>query len=165
MANDLLSKIQDELDARILSLRPALAEYEQLQAIAEALPANDTSPTPAAPATTAPASSRARRTAARGAARSNSARGASATPPARVKGRNARKPASRGPVAQAIVVALEHGSHSTSELVMVTAIPASTINLNLRHLRRDGVVQKIKRGTKSAYALSDGHASSPASAH
>jgi Fic family protein len=74
-------------------------------------------------------------------------------PPAK-KSRNGRKPAAQRAAAQAIIAALEHGSHSTSELVTVTAIPTATINLNLRHLCRDGVVKKVKRGAKSAYELS-----------
>jgi hypothetical protein len=122
MADDLLSKIQSELDARIAALRPAFEEYERLQAADDGPPASD-------------------------------ARGASAAPAARAKGRTRRKPAAQGAAAQAIVAALEHGSHSTGELVTVTAIPAATINLNLRHLRRDGVVKKIKRGAKGAYEL------------
>lgn len=134
MATDLLSKIQNELHARITALRPAFEEYERLQAAADATPANGTSPSSAAPP--------------------KSARRASAAPAPRTKSRNGRKPTAQGAVAQAIIAALEHGSHSTSELVTVTAIPTATINLNLRHLHRDGVIEKIKRGTKSAYELS-----------
>jgi hypothetical protein len=66
-----------------------------------------------------------------------------------------RKPAAPGDVRQAIVAALEHGSHTISELVMVTAMSTSEIRTNLSQLARQRKVTRVKRqgDGKSAYAL------------
>jgi hypothetical protein len=66
-----------------------------------------------------------------------------------------RKPASPGDVQQAILAALEHGSHTVGELVMVTAMGGSDIRGNLGRLARRGKVTKVKRegDGKTAYAL------------
>jgi hypothetical protein len=66
-----------------------------------------------------------------------------------------RKAASPGDVQQAILAALEHGSHTVSELVMVTAMRGSEIRGNLGRLARRGKVAKVKRegDGKTAYAL------------
>jgi hypothetical protein len=67
----------------------------------------------------------------------------------------ARPPASPAAVQQAILAALEHGSHTASELVMVTAMSASEIRGGLGRLTRRGGVAKVKRhgDGKTAYAL------------
>jgi DNA-binding transcriptional ArsR family regulator len=54
----------------------------------------------------------------------------------------------------AVLAALEHGSHTISELVVVTALPAATVRESLRRLTRRGAVAKAERDGKSAYALS-----------
>jgi hypothetical protein len=66
-----------------------------------------------------------------------------------------RKPASPAAVQQAILAALEHGSHTTSELVMVTAMSAREIRGGLSRLAGRGRIAKVKRGGdgKRAYAL------------
>jgi hypothetical protein len=66
-----------------------------------------------------------------------------------------REPASPAAVQQAILAALEHGSHTTSELVMVTAMSTREIRAGLRRLAGRGTVAKVKRSGdgKSAYAL------------
>lgn len=66
-----------------------------------------------------------------------------------------REPASPEAVQQAILAALEHGSHTASELVMVTAMSGSEIRGNIGRLARQGQVTKVKRhgDGKSAYAL------------
>jgi hypothetical protein len=66
-----------------------------------------------------------------------------------------RKPASPSDVRQAIVAALEHGSHTIGELVMVTAMSAPEIRANLSQLARQRKVTRVKRegDGKSAYAL------------
>ena len=66
-----------------------------------------------------------------------------------------RRPASSGDVQQAILAALEHGSHTVSELVMVTALRGSDIRGNLGRLARRGKITKVKRegDGKTAYAL------------
>jgi DNA-binding MarR family transcriptional regulator len=60
----------------------------------------------------------------------------------------------------AVIAALEHGSHTVSELVVVTAMRGPIIHDNLRRLQQAGTVIRTKRpgDGKSAYAL----ASAPA---
>jgi hypothetical protein len=66
-----------------------------------------------------------------------------------------RKPASPSDVRQAIVAALEHGSHTIGELVMVTAMSTTEIRTNLGQLSRQRKVTRVKRrgDGKSAFAL------------
>jgi hypothetical protein len=66
-----------------------------------------------------------------------------------------RKPASPSEVQLAIVAALEHGSHTISELVMVTAMSTTEIRTNLSQLTRQRKVARVKRqgDGKSAFAL------------
>jgi hypothetical protein len=66
-----------------------------------------------------------------------------------------RKAVSQATAQQAILAALEHGSHTATELVMVTAMSSSDIRNNLSRLARRGGVMKVKRAGdgKSAYAL------------
>ncbi len=66
-----------------------------------------------------------------------------------------RKPASPAAVQQAILAALEHGSHTASELVMVTAMSTREIRGGLSRLAGRGTIAKVKRhgDGKSAYAL------------
>jgi DNA-binding HxlR family transcriptional regulator len=56
---------------------------------------------------------------------------------------------------EAILGALEHGSHTVGELVVVTAMSTATINGNLRRLQAEGVVVKAEREGKAAWALLD----------
>ncbi len=67
----------------------------------------------------------------------------------------AREPASPTAVRQAILAALEHGSHTASELVMVTAMSAPEIRGGLIRLTGRGSITKVKRrgDGKTAYAL------------
>jgi hypothetical protein len=66
-----------------------------------------------------------------------------------------RKPATPSDVRHAIVAALEHGSHTIPELVMVTAMSTSEIRSNLSQLARQRKVARVKRegDGKSAFAL------------
>ncbi len=66
-----------------------------------------------------------------------------------------RKPAMPSDVRQAILAALEHGSHTIGELVMVTAMSTPEIRTNLSQLARQRKVTRVKRegDGKSAYAL------------
>jgi DNA-binding transcriptional ArsR family regulator len=68
-----------------------------------------------------------------------------------------RKPdrAARGAAREAILAALEHGSHTVGELVVVTAMSGPNINGNLRKLVAEGAVMKTEREGKAAWALSD----------
>ena len=134
-ADDLLTTIRAEIDTRLSELRPLLAEHERLLSAADALawegrePSNSPPPRRAAKRTTRPKTAR----------------------PAR--GRAGRP--SIGPAGQAIVAALEHGSHTVAELVVVTALPAPDIRDSLRGLRKQRVITKTDRDGKSAYALSN----------
>ncbi|MBA3807471.1 MAG: hypothetical protein H0X28_03615, partial [Solirubrobacterales bacterium] len=71
---------------------------------------------------------------------------AQAAPP--VSGR-----APRGAAQRAILAALEHGSHTVTELGVVTAMSGQNIRENLRRLLRSGTVTRAKREGKAAYAL------------
>jgi predicted Rossmann fold nucleotide-binding protein DprA/Smf involved in DNA uptake len=66
-----------------------------------------------------------------------------------------RKPAAPSDVRQAIVAALEHGSHTIGELVMVTAMSTAEIRTNLSQLTRQRKVTRVKRqgDGKGAFAL------------
>ncbi len=66
-----------------------------------------------------------------------------------------RKPASPSDVRQAILAALEHGSHTIGELVMVTAMSTPEIRANLSQLARQHKIARVKRqgDGKSAFAL------------
>jgi hypothetical protein len=57
---------------------------------------------------------------------------------------------------QAIVAALEHGSHTVSELGVVTALSGASIREGLRRLAKTGTVARATRAGdgKAAYALS-----------
>jgi hypothetical protein len=138
---DLLTSIRAEIDARLSELRPAIAEYERLSTAAEALaakgraaprPAARAAPQPDAPARV-PAKTKVRPKAARRARK--------------------RERAVQSPTGQAILAALEHGSHTVAELVLVTALPAPDIRDSLRQLRKRHTVVKTERDGRSAYAL------------
>jgi hypothetical protein len=147
---DLLTSIRAEIGARLGELRPLLAEYERLLSAAYALAAEGRS-APAPPPERAPAKKAARPRAARPrAARPRAAR------PARKRERAPRDPAGRhGAAGEAILAAVEHGSHTVAELVVVTALPASDIRDSLRRLRRQRAIVKTDRDGRAAYALPD----------
>jgi DNA-binding transcriptional ArsR family regulator len=155
MASDLLTTVRSELDARLRELGPLRAEYERLVAAAEALGATADGAVAAPDATAAtPSGSPTRRHRRR--RRSPAARAAEPTPaPARRRRPAARerRRAARGAARQAIIAALEHGSHTASELASVTAMTGPNIRVNLRRLLREGTVTRARRDGKSAYAL------------
>jgi hypothetical protein len=64
-----------------------------------------------------------------------------------------REPSVRSAVGQAIIAALEHGSHTPGELTVVTAMSGPDIQGGLRRLKRDGTIVKTERDGKTAYAL------------
>lgn len=123
-------RVRSEIDARLAELRPALAEHERLLGAYDALEANTAS-------TSSPRS--ARRRGPRGSAAGTIERAASAP---------------RGAAQQAIVAALEHGSHTVGELVLVTAISGPEIRDSVRRLQRAGTVTRTRRDGRAAYALS-----------
>lgn len=167
MAGDLLERVRAEIDARRRELRPHLAEYERLLSAAEALGMGIGEAgvsLPRAAARRAPP----RAAAARKPAAGRSSRGAApkapkrkaATPKAAPAGRppaagsgKTRSRAARGVAQQAIVAALEHGSHTVGELAVVTAMSAPSVREGLRRLLSAGAVERARREGKAAYAL------------
>lgn len=134
MADDLLSRVRGEIDERLADLRPAVEEYERLLVAAEALTSEQRAPAPVARAKRTPRAKRA------------PTRVAKATAP--------RGTAPRGAAQQAIVAALEHGSHTVSELTVVTAMSGANIRDSLRRLLGTGTITRAKREGRAAYALS-----------
>jgi DNA-binding transcriptional ArsR family regulator len=156
MTTDLLARIHSELERRMAELRPLLDEYERLLAAAATLDAMDTESTALDGAndgaeSTAPS------------AVVDSAAPATVVPPIEYEYEydtdtdtdTEHKPAAPSDVKQAILAALEHGSHTVSELVMVSAMSPSEIRTNLSRLARQRKVTRVKRqgDGKSAYAL------------
>jgi len=135
-------RVREEIDARMDTLRPALAEYEQLLGALETLEAD---------AAKAPAPSERVR---KPAGRRRGPRGSAAGALKRAASSAAPVAAPRGAAQQAIVAALEHGSHTVAELVLVTAIPAAEIRKSARSLQRAGTITATKRDRRAAYALS-----------
>jgi hypothetical protein len=82
---------------------------------------------------------------------------AQAKPRAAAKARKAAKPrqARMGAGAQAIVAALEHGSHTVSELGVVTAMSGAQIRASVRRLLTAGKIARASREGRVAYALAD----------
>jgi len=143
--SDLFERIAAEIDARLAELRPAVEERAGLLQAAQALglgldvAADAGSPSGARRRGRPPRSSS-------GARRGRPPGSSSAS----------RGPAaSRGVIQQAIVDALEHGSHTLSELVVVTAQSAAVIRQHVGTLLDRGVVTRARREGKSAYALTN----------
>jgi hypothetical protein len=126
MGADLLSGIRREIDARLHELRPALREYEGLLEAAGALELEQAGGNGAEPKRR-PASARA--------------------------GALSEATSADGAECEAILGALEHGSHTVGELVIVTAMSAAGINGNLRRLADRGLIEKTRREDKTAWSL------------
>jgi hypothetical protein len=129
IVSDLVGEVRAEIEQRMQELRPLVSEYEQLLDAAGSLgiepePARARSPSRAASRTAQP--------------------GAAAKP----------QRARRGAAEHAIVAALEHGSHTVSELAVVTAMSGPNIRSNLRRLLKARTVKQTEREGKAAYALS-----------
>jgi hypothetical protein len=162
MAADVLARVRAEIEERLRELRPAVVEHEQLLGAVSALDAEAEAGEAPSTAGKAPASA-AQRVAAkpRAAAKPRSAAklGATVKPRAAAKPRRAPKPkrgqAAFGPAEQAIVAALEHGSHTVGELGMVTAMSGGEIREGARGLLAAGKIVRAKREGKPAYALPD----------
>jgi hypothetical protein len=174
MAPDLLSTIRREIDERLSELHPLLAERERLLGAIQALEAaaaadagSEIVPESVAAEPPMPVKP-ARRQTRLGGARRGSAAGVIeqvASGPAKVATakRKVAKPAAeekpervaRGVVRETILAALDHGSHTVSELAVVTAMSGPSINSNLRKLVAEGAVVKTEREGKAAWALPD----------
>ncbi len=146
MAPDLLSTIRDEIDERLNELRPLLAEYEQLLGAAGAIEL----------AAAGPARVEAGdRLNGDLATRLQTAEVQTAIAPRRRATGPKPERAARGAVREAILGALDHGSHTVGELAVVTAMSGPNINGNLRRLALEGVVVKTEREGKTAWSLTD----------
>jgi hypothetical protein len=159
MAEDLLSRIGAEIDARMRELRPFVDEYEQTLAAADALERKrDVAEPPRPPArrraTVTDASVGRARTGRASAGQASASARRSAGAPRPAPARAPQERAVRGAAQQAILAALEHGSHTVGELVVVTAMSAANIRENLRRLLKTGTVTRASRDGKAAYALS-----------
>jgi hypothetical protein len=156
LSADLLARVRAEIDARIGELRPALEEYRELLDAAEKLdretvskpkdhvvPTRRRGPRGSAAGALELAASGSRKAA-------GSRKRAVPKPPAAPKS----APARRGAAEQAIVAALEHGSHTVSELVLVTAMSGAEIRAGAKKLQRAGVIGPTRREGRTAYALS-----------
>jgi hypothetical protein len=162
---DLLTTIRAEIDARLSELAPVLAEYEELLSVIDALAPDRGGVADAVRSPAAPGRSRRGVAAGSGARARPVAAGARAKKAARPKTDTARPTTARrarrreraahSPAGQAILAALEHGSHTLAELTVVTALPASDIRDSLRRLRRRSAIVKADRDGKAAYALPD----------
>jgi hypothetical protein len=147
-AGDLLDRVRGEIDERMAELRPYVEEHGQLLAAAESLTLDGERPV---------ASRRGRRASAAKPTRAPEAKTAK-KPTARRRRSAAKAPTGRprGPrsaTQQAIEAALEHGSHTLAELVLVTAIETAPIRAQLGRLQKAGVVSRIRRDGKTAYSL------------
>ena len=151
MTDDLLSSVRRELETRLGELRPLVAEYERLLAAAAVLDTSEEAPAGKEPTASAP-SRRPRRV--RRVARATTEEPAPSAPSRRASARGKKRSyAPRGAAQEAILAALQHGSHTTTELVSVTALPAATIRANLRRLLKGRVITRTTRAGRSAYTL------------
>jgi DNA-binding transcriptional ArsR family regulator len=157
MAPDLLSTICREIEERLSELRPRLAEYEQLLVAAEALvPTGAATAAQAVPETVPNMPEKVTRAKTRRARPATARKLAPATTPAKSEPAKPKPPrAARGAAREAILAALDHGSHTVGELAVVTAMSAPNINGNLRRLAAEGAVVKTEREGKTAYALAN----------
>jgi hypothetical protein len=165
--SDLPVRIQAEIEERLDELRPALEEYERLIAAAAALDQEAAARrgrgrrgSPAGPpAGVTPGRGRGRGgrgSAAAGVSERMASTAATAENPGEilvVEATPKRERAQRGAAAEAIVAALEHGSHTVSELMVVTAMAGPNIRGNLRRLLKERTITQTKRAGKTAYAL------------
>jgi len=167
MATDLLSTICREIDERLTELRPLLAERQRLLVAADALVeagqgaveagARPAGPTRNSRAVASTPVKRPRRSSPKPKLKPESARQPAAKSERSEAPQSKAKPerAARGAAREAILGALEHGSHTVSELVVVTAMSSPNVNGNLRRLEAEGVVMKAEREGKPAWALVD----------
>jgi hypothetical protein len=162
MSADLLARVRVEIDARIGTLRPALEEYEELLDAAGKLE-NEVASEPKGEVT--PVRRRGPRGSAAGAIELAASgprkpvaprKPAAPRKPVAPRKQAASKPESapRDAAAQAIAAALEHGSHTVGELVLVTAMSGAEIRAGVKKLERAGVIGRTRREGRIAYALS-----------
>jgi hypothetical protein len=156
MAADLLSTVRSELDARLNELRPVLSEYERLLAAAAALDAGNGGAAPRGAADSTLSTTRRSRTRRAGRRRAGAIKAVASSSSRRASGSRKRARARRGAAQHAILAALEHGSHTASELMSVTALAGPNIRTNLRRLLEEGTITQTKRTGRTAYAPASG---------
>lgn len=163
MPLDLLSKIRGEIDERLEELRPLLAEHERLLDAGVALEQADSDTLAAGAIERGVRSEQTDSDLLKG----QSAKAGSSAKPSRrgptavwehagqaVRPKSA--PGARNAANATILAALEHGSHTVSELAVVTAMTGPSINASLRKLVSEGTVVKTERECKTAWALATG---------
>jgi hypothetical protein len=156
MAADLLSTVRSELDARLDELRPVLSEYERLLAAAAVLDAGDDGAAPHRAAESTLRTTQRGRTRRTGRRRAGAIKPVASSSSRRASGPRERARARRGAAQHAILAALEHGSHTASELVSVMDLAGPNIRTNLRRLLQEGTITQTKRAGRTAYALASG---------
>jgi hypothetical protein len=156
MAADLLSTVCSELDARLDELRPVLCEYERLLAAVATLGAGDDRAAPRRAGESTLSTARGSRARRAGRPRAGAIKPVAFSSSGRVSGSRKRARARRGAAQHAILAALEHGSHTASELVSVTALAGPNIRTSLRRLLQEGTITQTKRAGRTAYALASG---------
>ncbi len=154
-ASDLPERVGREIEARMRELRPLVDEYEELLAVERTLGAEARG---AAESTRASTATTPRQKASRDVPKRAPARARTSKPSVqRIDGASPpaakRERASGGAAAEAIVAALEHGSHTVSELAIVTAMSTQNIRNNVRRLLQARTVTQTKREGRTAYAL------------
>jgi hypothetical protein len=107
----------------------------------------------AGPATDAPEPPAVEQSAKGGSSTRLNGKSRSAASPSRQVANPKPERASRDVARETILAALEHGSHTVSELAVVTAMSGPSINGNLRKLVSAGAVVKTEREGKAAWAL------------
>jgi DNA-binding transcriptional ArsR family regulator len=137
MAPDLLSTIRREIDERLTELRPLVAEHARLREAADALVGTGREGSTAVAKMAAPAA------------------GQPAAAPRRSPAKPKPERAARGAAREAILAALDHGSHTVGELAVVTAMSGPNISGNVRKLVSEGAVVKTEREGKAAWTLAD----------
>ena len=158
MAADVLTRVRAEIDARLRELRSAVAEYERLLDAAGSLDAEAQKRSAAEErsATMAMPAAKPKRTANREpAAKPRVPAGKPRVPAGKPRVPAAARPARLGAAEQAIVAALEHGSHTAGELGVVTAMSGAEIREGARRLLKVGRIVRAKREGRAAYALAD----------
>jgi hypothetical protein len=154
-ASDLPERVRREIEARMRELRPFVDEHEELLAVEQTFGAEAIrgAVEPARVSTATPPQKTSRDVPARAPARVR------AKKPFEQRVNEAPRPAAkrerapRGAAAEAIVAALEHGSHTVSELAVVTAMSGQNIRNNLKRLLQARTVKHTKREGKTAYTL------------
>jgi hypothetical protein len=154
-ASDLPERVGREIEARMRELRPFVDEYEELFAVEQTLGAEAArgAAEPARASRVTRPQKTSRDVPTRAPTRARASKPSEQHVNERPRPALKRERAPRGAAAEAIVAALEHGSHTVSELAIVTAMSGQNIRNNLRRLLQAQTVSQTKREGKTAYTL------------